>query len=64
MECSQLDTYLRFRGIQESNKEVREEMIDISEFLELPQNELKKEVDEIYKFRICLHKVFAKGCDS
>lgn len=50
MECRQLDKYLRFRGIQESHKDVREELLDIlSEFLEIPQNELEKEVDEIYR---------------
>lgn len=50
MECKFLDNYIRFRGVPENQKETREEMVNIlSEFLELPQNDVEKECDEIYR---------------
>lgn len=49
MECKLLDNYIRFRGVQESQKKVQEEIVNIiSEFLELPPNEVEKECDEVY----------------
>lgn len=50
MKCRQLDKTLRIRGIQESQKEVREEILDIlSELLEICTNEVEKEIEEIYR---------------
>lgn len=43
MECKILDNYIRFRGNSESEKDVREEIVNIiSEFFEIPQEEIEK----------------------
>lgn len=50
LECKLLDNYIRFRGVPESEKEAREEMINIiSEFLEMPPDEVERECDIIYR---------------
>lgn len=50
MECKLLDNYIRFRGVPESEKDVREEMVNIiSEFLEMPLDDVERECDDIYR---------------
>lgn len=50
LECKLLDGYVRFRGVPENDKEVREEMVNIiAEFLEMSPNEVERKCDVIYR---------------
>lgn len=61
MECRQLDKTLRIRGLQESQKEVREKVLDIiSEMVEIAKEKLEKEIEEIYRINsefACIKKL-------
>lgn len=50
MEYKQLDKTLRIRGIQESQKDVRDEVLEmLAELLEISTDEVQKEIEEIYR---------------
>lgn len=50
MECKLLENCIRFRGLPENEKNIREEMIEIlAEFLEISAEEVESKCDDIYR---------------
>lgn len=50
MDCRLMDNYLRFRGVPESQEDVRQEMLNIlPEFLEKPYEEVEAMCDDTYR---------------